>query len=96
MLASEGVSVRITATPSNETSAWTDFEQIVINYRQQDDERVLAATLRGLAYHEGGHCRFTLPFLDLAEAAGVDGNRRPRPPHGVELPGRSAHGDGRH
>ncbi len=71
VLASEGVSVRITCTPSTTTSAWTDFEQIVINYRQQDDERILAATLRGLAYHEGGHCRFTLPFLDLAEAAGI-------------------------
>jgi hypothetical protein len=70
VLASEGVSVRISATPSTTTSAWTDFEQIVINYVQQDDDRVLAATMRGLAYHEGGHCRFTLPFIQLAEAAG--------------------------
>ncbi|MET0441318.1 MAG: hypothetical protein ABW071_04970 [Casimicrobiaceae bacterium] len=70
VLASEGISVRITCTPSRRTSAWTDFEQIVINYEQQDDDRVLAATLRGLAYHEGGHCRFTLPFMQLAEAAG--------------------------
>jgi hypothetical protein len=74
VLASEGLQVRIVATPSVKTSAWTDFEQIVINYRQQDDERILAATMRGLAYHEGGHCRFTLPFLQLAEQAGVDGN----------------------
>ena len=73
VLASEGIQVRIVATPAHTTSAWTDFEQIVINYRQQDDERVLAATMRGLAYHEGGHCRFTLPFLDLAEAAGING-----------------------
>jgi hypothetical protein len=73
VLASEGIQVRIVATPASKTSAWTDFEQIVINYSQQDDERVLAATMRGLAYHEGGHCRFTLPFLDLAEAAGVNG-----------------------
>lgn len=73
VLASEGIQVRIIATPAPKTSAWTDFEQIVINYSQQDDERVLAATMRGLAYHEGGHCRFTLPFLDLAEAAGING-----------------------
>jgi len=71
VIASEGVQVRITATPSTTTSAWTDFEQIVINYRQHDDERILAATLRALGYHEAGHCRFTLPFLDLAEAAGI-------------------------
>ena len=44
-------------------------------------------------YHEGGHCRFTLPFLQLAEAAGSA--RRPCAPHGVELLGGSAHGDGR-
>lgn len=74
VLASEGVSARIVATPATKTSAWTDFEQIVINYSPQDDDRILAATMRGLAYHEGGHCRFTLPFLDLAAAAGVDGN----------------------
>ena len=71
VLASEGISVRISCTPSHTTSAWTDFEQIVINYTQQDDARILAANLRGLAYHEGGHCRFTLPYLQLAEAAGV-------------------------
>ena len=71
VLASEGLSVRVIATPSAKTSAWTDFEKIVLNYAQQDDERILAATLRALAYHEGGHCRFTLPFLDLAEAAGI-------------------------
>lgn len=75
VLASEGIDVRIIAKPSTKTSAWTDFEQIVINYREQDDHRMMAANMRGLAYHEGGHCRFTLPFLDLAEAAGVDGNQ---------------------
>jgi hypothetical protein len=72
VLASEGIQVRIIATPASTTSAWTDFEQIVINYAQQDDERILAATMRGLAYHEGGHCRFTVPFLNLAEMAGVN------------------------
>ena len=71
VLASEGVDVRIVATPSSKTSAWTDFEQIVINYREHDDHRILAANMRGLAYHEGGHCRFTLPFLDLADEAGI-------------------------
>ena len=50
--------------------AWTDFDQIYIGYRMHDDIRLLAATMRGLAYHEGGHCRFTLPFTQLAEAAG--------------------------
>ena len=74
VLASEGVSVRISCTPSHQTSAWTDFEQIVINYEQQDDDRTLAAVLRALGYHEGGHCRWTLPFLQLAEEVGADGH----------------------
>ena len=71
VLASEGINVRITAQPAARTAAWTDFESISIFYEAQDDDRILAATLRGLAYHEGGHCRFTLPFAQLAEQAGV-------------------------
>jgi hypothetical protein len=69
VLQSEGVNAVIKAKPSDKMSAWTDFEQIVLNYRMHDDVRLLAATMRGLAYHEGGHCRFTIPFAQLVEAA---------------------------
>lgn len=75
VLQSEGVNVKIIARSASEMSAWTDFEQIVLNYRLHDDVRLLAATMRGLAYHEGGHCRFTLPFIQLIEAAGLQYNR---------------------
>jgi hypothetical protein len=72
VLASEGLNVRITAKPQDEMRAWTDFDQIYIGYRMHDDVRLLAATMRGLAYHEGGHCRFTVPFLQLVEMVGAD------------------------
>ena len=38
-----------------------------VTYQPEDDVRLLAAELRGLLYHEGGHCRWSVPFLDLAE-----------------------------
>jgi hypothetical protein len=76
VLQSEGVNATIIATPSSDMSAWTDFDKIVINYRLHDDVRLLAATMRGLAYHEGGHCRFTLPFVQLIEAAGLKYDRK--------------------
>jgi hypothetical protein len=71
VLASEGLSVAINAQPAETMSAWTDFEKIVIRYRMHDDVRLLSATMRGLAYHEGGHCRWTMPFRQLVEAAGL-------------------------
>jgi hypothetical protein len=82
VLASEGLCIKITAQPVERMSAWTDFEQIYIGYRMHDDVRLLAATMRGLAYHEGGHCRFTLPFTQLAELVGKDArNANVRPLH---------------
>jgi hypothetical protein len=71
VLASEGLNVAINAQPAETMSAWTDFEKIVIRYRMHDDVRLLSATMRGLAYHEGGHCRWTMPFRQLVEAAGL-------------------------
>lgn len=76
VLQSEGVNATIIATPSSEMSAWTDFDKIVLNYVMHDDVRLLAATMRGLAYHEGGHCRFTIPFIQLIEAAGLTYDRK--------------------
>jgi hypothetical protein len=76
VLQSEHVDATIHARQTAEMSAWTDFEQIVINYRMHDDVRMLAATMRGLAYHEGGHCRFTIPFVQLIEMTGVKYDRR--------------------
>ena len=72
-LASEGVTVRISTKPAAKVSAWTDFDSITINYVLDDDVRLMAATLRGLGYHEGGHCRWTIPFLDLAAMLHLNG-----------------------
>ena len=70
VLASEEVYVPIIVKQGEEmapTRAWTDFEKISVTYKPEDDVRLLAAELRGLLYHEGGHCRFTIAFLDLVE-----------------------------
>lgn len=69
VLQSEGVNAILRTQPAAEMSAWTDFDQIVVHYRQHEDVRLLAATMRGLCYHEGGHCRFTIPFRQLVELA---------------------------
>jgi hypothetical protein len=69
VLQTEGVNVKITARCTDSMSAWTDFDQIVVNYRMQDDVRMLSATIRALMYHEGGHCRFTIPYRQLVELA---------------------------
>jgi hypothetical protein len=74
VLASEGVTVPIKAVAAEgaeQMSAWTDFERIAIRFVPHEDVRLLAAALRGLLYHEGGHCRWTVPFRDLADLAGV-------------------------
>jgi hypothetical protein len=71
VLASEEVVVPIRVRQGDEytqTKAWTDFKCIDITFEPEDDIRLLSAQLRGLLYHEGGHCRFTDPFLDLVEA----------------------------
>lgn len=73
VLSTEGVNVPIKAVAAErdqQMSAWTDFERIAIRFVPHEDVRLLAATLRGLLYHEGGHCRWTVPFRDLAEQAG--------------------------
>lgn len=72
VLASEGVNAAIeTKVVSSEDamSAWTDFMRIHVEYHVFDDVKLTAATMRGLFYHEGGHCRFTLPLEDLLEMA---------------------------
>jgi hypothetical protein len=73
VLSTEGVNVPIkcvAATKTEQMSAWTDFERIAIRFVAHEDVRLLAATLRGLLYHEGGHCRWTVPYRSLAEQAG--------------------------
>ena len=70
VLSSENVVVPIHVKQGDEYSqntGWTDFNQIQVTYRPHDNVRLLAAELRGLLYHEGGHCRWSDPFLDLAE-----------------------------
>ena len=76
VLQSEGVNAVLRTQPAAEMSAWTDFDQIVVRYRLHEDIRLLAATMRGLCYHEGGHCRFTIPFRQLVELALGSYNRR--------------------
>ena len=73
VLATEGVNVPIKAVAASgaqQMSAWTDFERIAIRFVAHEDVRLLAAALRGLLYHEGGHCRWTVPFRELATLAG--------------------------
>ena len=70
VLASEGVNASIEVEPlANERhiDAWTDFHRIHVGYHIHDDVKMTAAVLRGLFYHEGGHCRWTVPFMDLIE-----------------------------
>jgi hypothetical protein len=74
VLSTEGVNVPIkcvAAEHNQQMSAWTDFERIAIRFVPHEDVRLLAAVLRGLLYHEGGHCRWTVPFRDLAQEAGI-------------------------
>lgn len=85
VLASEGVSARITATASDRVSAWTDFDSITINYVHDDNVRMMAATLRGFGYHEGGHIRWTIPFMDLTEEVGLQGRQHAQYHHAWNL-----------
>ena len=78
VLASEGVnaSIEVNPIPANlPLDAWTDFQRIHVGYHLLDDVKLTAAVLRGLFYHEGGHCRWTVPFtelIDLARTTGAD------------------------
>ncbi len=77
VLASEGLTFKMTCNESGDATsqAWTDFTNISITYGSfQDahgdpDFRMIAANFRGLAYHEGGHIRWTIPFRDLVTLA---------------------------
>ena len=72
VLASEKVTPAIEVRPVNieggeVMQAYTDFSSIVVNYTPHTDKRLLAATMRGLMYHEGGHIRWTTPFQTLVQ-----------------------------
>jgi hypothetical protein len=72
VLASEGVSVPIetkVVSSEDQMMAWTDFSRIHVEYHVFEDVKLTAATMRGLFYHEGGHCRFTMPLADLLDMA---------------------------
>jgi hypothetical protein len=81
VLASEEVNVPIQCRKSEHggISAWTDFSQIDITYRMHEDKRLLAATLRALLYHEGGHIRWSIPFPDLVRAVKAERGSLPLP-----------------
>ena len=69
VLASEGLTPRLDIAPTGgRFTAWTDFVRIFIRYTQHQDVRLQSATLRGLMYHEGGHLRWTDPWLNLLDA----------------------------
>ena len=75
VLSSEGVTVPIQTEVRNERqsiNAWTDFDRIHLGFHMFDDIKLTAAVLRGLAYHEGGHCRHTVPFPDLTTLASAE------------------------
>ena len=77
VLSSEGVNVAIHVEPilpEQSIDAWTNFEKIHIGYHIHQDVKLTAAVLRGLFYHEGGHCRWTLPFPDLQRLVLVEQN----------------------
>ena len=77
VLASEGLTFKMHCNESDDATsqAWTDFSQISITYgsfedaKGNPDYRMIAANFRGLAYHEGGHIRWTIPFRTLVEMA---------------------------
>jgi hypothetical protein len=65
VLASEGVTPAISVR-QGPFSAWTDFGSITVQYPGLDnDVRLTAAVLRGMLYHEGGHVRWTTPYVNL-------------------------------
>jgi len=74
VLASEGVTLPINVRPSerrHDLRAWTDFRTIDVTYENFEDKRLLAATLRGALYHEGGHVRWTIPYGELTKGTRV-------------------------
>ena len=84
VLAAEDLTFTMQAHPSpdQKSSAWTDFKLIFIHYatfrdeKGEPDYRMIAANFRGLAYHEGGHIRWTVPFKNLVHlATGEETNR---------------------
>ena len=82
VLASEKVTPAISVRPVEHEDgevmqAYTDFSSIVVQYTPHSDKRLLAATIRGLMYHEGGHIRWTTPYDTLDPA----GDRPDRWPH---------------
>lgn len=67
VLASESVNVRLDVASAGSMTAWTDFQRIHVRYRQHEDKRLVAAVLRGLMFHEAGHCRWSDPFPELQD-----------------------------
>jgi len=63
----------------NDLRAWTDFRRIFVHYPTSGmpdgsnrlDTLDTIADLRGIIQHEIGHIRFTVPFPELIEKAGV-------------------------
>jgi hypothetical protein len=76
VMASYGMQLPVVANPGDTPGGRTDFQTIWVTYDQRlidtesdvlklDDIRRLAGEARGVFYHELGHCRFTIPFMDL-------------------------------
>lgn len=75
VLASEGVHATLSAEQLDDEesiNAWTDFKRIYVGYHWLGDVRETAAVLRGAFYHEGGHCRWTLPYASLEIQAAAE------------------------
>ena len=76
VLASERVraGLQVDISPRVERSAMTDFNTIWVNLpiTENTDIAEAAAVLRGMIYHEGGHCRWSTPLQDLYDAYVAD------------------------
>ena len=81
VLRSMGLPQGINANASyGQLTAFTDFRQIYLQYpvrsavtgRDRDATIDTVADLRGIIQHEIGHIRFTVPFPELREQAGID------------------------
>jgi hypothetical protein len=66
VLATEGLTPSIYVKVSGNLAARTNFQAIYVAFNAEGmSEYVAVACARGMVYHEGGHCRFTVPFPRL-------------------------------
>lgn len=66
VLASEGIRVSMTLDGTQHGTCFTDFRRIVVAHKvDTHNPEESAAVIRGLIYHEGGHCKYTINPKEL-------------------------------